>query len=611
MYGEARFRTGDQCHRRSGLSAREWAGVVIRVTATVIAPMAGGDPGRYAVLAAGLAVLTGLLCLVAWAIRLGFVADLLSKPILAGYMAGVALIMIVGQLEKTTGVPVNGPGFFAELASFARGLPQIDVGTLAFAATVLAFLFVVQWRLPRVPGPLLSVLLATAAVVVFGLQRHGITVIGSIPAGLPWPALPVSGDIADLFLPAVGVLVVGFTDTVLTARSFAARTDSDVDANQELLALGAVNIGAGVLRGFPVSSSASRTALSSAAGGRTQLYSLVTLACVLGVLLVASPLLAQFPTAALGAIIVYAAVRLINLSEFRRLAAFRRSEFVLAVATMVGVLVVGILYGVLLAIGLSIAALLARVARPHDAIQGVVAGLAGMHGVDDYPQATLIPGLIVYRYDSPLFFANADDFRRRALATVTRHHGAVAWFVLNVEANVEVDITGLDAMESVRANLADRGIVFALARVKKDLLDDLDAFGLTQKVGTERIFPTPPTAVAAYQDWVEQRRAAVLMPKIPDRGASKLVTTQARIVVSFLSLPQRPGRVIRLSGRYAVRQGVCGTLRRRSRSGRTVRPGSAVGPSAALRAAAGCGTGVRRTRSRRSPGPRRAMCRTS
>jgi MFS superfamily sulfate permease-like transporter len=298
---------------------------------------------------------------------------------------------------------------------------------------------------------------------------------------------------------------VGYTDTVLTARSFATRGEREIDANQELLALGAANIGAGVLRGFPVSSSASRTALAVAAGSRTQVYSLVTLGCVLGVLLVASPVLARFPTAALGAIIIFAALRLIDLSEFRRLAAFRRAELLLALASCAGVLIVDILYGVLLAIGLSVAEMLARVARPHDAIQGLVPGLAGMHDIDDYPQAKVIPGLVVYRYDSPLFFANAENFRRRALAAATPRNGGVAWFVLNVEANVEVDITGVDAMEALRAELADRGIVFALARVKRDLLDDLDAFGLTDKVGADLIFPTLPTAVAAYRDWVEQR----------------------------------------------------------------------------------------------------------
>jgi len=474
------------------------------ITATVIAPLAGGDAALYAALAAGLAVVAGLLCLVAWVARLGFIANLLSKPILVGYLAGVALIMIAGQLEKITGVPVEGRGFFAELGSFAQGLPQIDAGTLACATAVLGFLFVAQWRFPRAPGPLLAVLLATVAVVVFGLERHGISVVGAIPAGLPRPALPDVRDVSDLLLPALGILVVGYTDTVLTARSFATRGGREIDANQELLALGAANIGAGVLRGFPVSSSASRTALAVDAGSRTQMYSLVTLGCVLGVLLVASPLLARFPTAALGAIIVFAAIRLIDISEFRRLAAFRRAELVLALASCAGVLIVDILYGVLLAIGLSVAEMLARVARPHDAIQGLVPGLAGMHDIDDYPQATVIPGLVVYRYDSPLFFANAENFRRRALAAASPRDRAIAWFVLNVEANVEVDITGLDAMDALRAELTDRGIVFALARVKRDLLDDLDAFGLTDKVGADLIFPTLPTAVAAYRDWVER-----------------------------------------------------------------------------------------------------------
>jgi high affinity sulfate transporter 1 len=474
------------------------------MTATIVAPLAAGDPGRYASLAAALAVITGVLCLIAWATRLGFLADLLSRPILVGYMAGIALIMIVSQLEKTTGVPVSGDGFFVELLSFVRGLPQVELETAVFATAVLAFLLLVQWRFPRAPGPLLAVLLASAAAVALRQYGHAVEVVGAVPSGLPVPALPPLTELASLVLPAVGILIVGYTDTVLTARSFAARSGQEIDANQELLALGVGNIGAGALRGFPVSSSASRTALGDAAGSRSQLYALVTLGCVLAVLLVASPLLGQFPTAALGAIIIYAAVRLIDLPEFRRLAAFRRTEFVLAIASCVGVLVFNILYGVLLAIGLSVAEMLARVARPHDAIQGIVPGLAGMHDVDDYPEASLIPGLIVYRYDSPLFFANAEDFRRRALAAATSQEG-ISWFVLNVEANVEVDITALDAMAALAADLANRGIVFALARVKRDLLDELDAYGLTERVGTDRIFPTLPTAVAAFRQWTETR----------------------------------------------------------------------------------------------------------
>ncbi|RZU53235.1 high affinity sulfate transporter 1 [Krasilnikovia cinnamomea] len=478
------------------------------MTAAVVAPLAGGDPVRYAALAGALAVMVGLLCLVAFVVRLGFVADLLSRPILIGYLAGVAVTMIVGQLGRLTGVPVAGATAPAELVSFAVHLPRFDAGTAVFSAAVLGLLFAGQGRFPRLPTPLIVMLLSTITVAVFGLQRCGLAVVGAVPVGLPTPVLPDAGDLGDLLLPAIGVLVVGYTDTVLTARAFASRDVCSIDANQELLALGAANVGAGVLRGFPVSSSGSRTALAVATGSRSQVYSLVALVAVVAVLLFAGPLLARFPTAALGALIVYAATRLIDVSGFRRLLAFRRSEFLLAVVAFAGVLALDILYGVLLAVGLSVADMLRRVARPHDAVQGFVPGLAGMHDIDDYPRATTVPGLLVYRYDSPLFFANADDFRRRALAAVAGQREPVRWFVLNMEANVEVDSTGLAAVAELRAELARRDVVFALARVKQDLLVALDAFGLTAGIGLDRIFPTLPTAVAAFREWDELRHGA-------------------------------------------------------------------------------------------------------
>ena len=255
-----------------------------------------------------------------------------------------------------------------------------------------------------------------------------------------------------------------------------------------------------------------------AAGARTQAYSLTALASVLGVLLFARPVLASFPEAALGAIVIYAAVRLINIQAFRKLAAFRRSEFVLALAACAGVLIFDILYGVLAAVGLSVAELLWRVGRPHDAIQGLVPGLAGMHDVDDYPQAETIPGLVVYRYDAPLFFANAQDFRRRALAAAGHGPGRARWFVLNTEANVEVDFTALEAVEAVRAELSRRGTIFALALDEQDLLDDLEAFGLAGKIGAQHIFPTLPTAVAAYRQWASTGNGPA-STRHPDRTA--------------------------------------------------------------------------------------------
>lgn len=473
------------------------------MTATVVGPLAAGAPDRYAELAAGLAVVVGAMFLVAWVARLGFLADLLSRPILVGYLTGVALIIIVDQLPKLTGVRTSGSEFFPQLLSFVRNLGEAHPATVIFSAAAIAFLFAVArffpvsralcWPWCSARRPSRSSAWRTTASPSSARYRPG----------CPALACRRRATCRNWYCSAIGVLLVGYTDVILTARAFASRGD-ELDPNQELSALGAANLGAGVLHGFPVSSSASRTALAHSAGGRSQAYSLVAGAVVLAVLLFLSPLLAHTPSTVLGALVVYAGVRMMDLAGFRRLAAFRRRELLLALGCLVGVLTLDILYGVLVAVGLSVAELLTRVARPHDAVEGLVPGLAGMHDVDDYPQARTVPGLLVYRYDSPLFFANAEDFKRRALAAVDRHEGAVDWFVLNTEAIVEVDITALDAVDALRQELEQRHIVFALARVKQDLRDDLDAFGLTEAIGTDRIFPTLPTARAAYREWLRR-----------------------------------------------------------------------------------------------------------
>jgi sulfate permease, SulP family len=472
------------------------------MTATALAPLAAGDPGRYAVLAAAAALLVGAMCFVAGLVRLGFLADLLSRPVLIGYMAGVALIMIGGQLGKVTGVSVDGDEFVDQIRSFVGGLDELHWPTVALAAAVLAVLLAFAWLTPRLPGPLIAILMAAVVVSLFSLHRNGIKVVGDIPSGFPTPGLPAipAADLVALFIPAAGIAIVAFNDNVLTARAFAVRHGQDIDANAELRALGVCNAGAGLMQGFPVSSSGSRTALADAVGGRTQVYSLVTLVFVVAVMLFGRGVLAVFPTAALGALVVYAALRLIDVPEFNRLARFRRSEVLLALATTAAVLVFGVLYGVLVAIGLSILELLRRMARAHDGVLGFVPGVAGMHDVDDYPEADLVPGLLVYRYDAPLFFANAEDFRERAMAAVGDYPGRVEWFLLNAEANVEVDLTALDAVNQLRTELERRGITFAMARVKQELRDSLRAAGLLDKIGDDRIFPTLPTAVEAYND---------------------------------------------------------------------------------------------------------------
>ncbi|OBG43851.1 sulfate transporter [Mycolicibacterium fortuitum] len=472
------------------------------MTATALAPLVVGDPARYAAMAAMLALLVGAICLVAGLCGLGFLADLLSRPVLVGYMTGVAVIMISGQLDKVSGVEVTGDEFVDQIRSFASGLGSVHVPTVVLSAAVLALLLLLYRIAPRFPGPLVAVLAATAVVWLFSLDDKGIRVVGGIPAGLPVPTLPpvAMTELLALAIPAAGIAVVAFSDNALTARTFAARKGDTIDASAELRALGICNLTTGVTQGFPVSSSGSRTALGDTVGSRTQLYSLVMLATVLLVMLAGRDLLEHFPMAALGALVVYAALRLIDAAEFRRLARFRRSELFLAVATTVAVLGFGVLYGVLVAIALSLMDTLRRIARPHDSVLGYVPGVAGMHDVDDYPDARPVPGLVVYRYDAPLFFANAENFRERALAAVEAADGPVAWFVLNAEAQVDPDLTAVDALEQLRRDLTARGIVFAMARVKSDLRDDLVAAGFIDRVGADRIFPTLPTAVEAFRN---------------------------------------------------------------------------------------------------------------
>ncbi|WP_328520374.1 SulP family inorganic anion transporter [Kribbella sp. NBC_00359] len=471
------------------------------MTAAAIGPLAAGDPVRYAVLAAVLALLVGAICVVGWLARLGFLADLLSKPVLIGYLAGIAVIMITSQLGRLTGAPVHGDSPLARAWSAIQLFGEWQLAPVLLSVTALTLLLASARWTPWLPGPLIVVALAALVTWAAGLADKGVAVVGEVPRGLPVPHLPsvTVHDIGLLALPALGVALVGYTDTVLTGRAFATRGGEPLDPDRELLVLGLGNLSVSLVHGYPISSSGSRTAVAEAAGAKSQVYSLVAAAVIVATLLFAGTLLATFPIPALGALVVYAALRLIEVAEFRRIAAFRRTELLLAVATTVGVIALDVLSGVLVAVALSVLDVLRRVARPHDGILGYVPGIAGMHDVDDYPDARPVPGLVVYRYDSPLFFANAENFRSRAIAAVDDAEPPVRWLLLNTEANIEIDITALDALDSLREELAGRGIVLALARVKQDLRDDLEAAGFLERLGPHRIFYTLPTAVEAFR----------------------------------------------------------------------------------------------------------------
>ncbi|MGF1601549.1 MAG: solute carrier family 26 protein [Thermosynechococcaceae cyanobacterium] len=471
------------------------------MTAVAISPLIknGSD---YASLASTAALFVGLICMIGYVARLGFLADLLSKPILTGYMAGVAGLMITSQLSKVSGITINADTILGELQGFVRQLDQVHWPTAMVAGFVLLFLFTLQTLFPRAPGPLIAVLMATLAVALFDLDQTGVAVVGTIPAGLPRLHLPQLSivEFPALTAAALGIAVVAYSDNVLTARSFANRNHYKIDANQELLALGISNLGTGLMQGIPVSSSGSRTVISDALGSKTQLYSVVAFLVLISVLLFLRPLLALFPTAALGAIVIFAATKLIEIAEFQRMKRFRRNEFVLALTTTFAVLATDILIGVAIAVGLSVIDLFARVARPHDAVQGKVPGLAGLHDIDDWAGATTIPGLVIYRYDAPLCFANAENFKQRALAAIEAEQVAVEWFVLNTEAIIEVDITAVDMLDELRQELADRGITFGLVRMKQDLYLQLMRSQFLNQIDPDHIFATLPMAISGFED---------------------------------------------------------------------------------------------------------------
>ena len=342
---------------------------------------------------------------------------------------------------------------------------------------------------------------AGALVAVLGLEAQGVAVVGPVPSQLPTPGIPALtlSDVMALIGSAAAIAFVGYTDVALTGRAFAARTGETIDANREFLALGAANVAAGLTGGFALSASGSRTAIIDAMRARTQVTGLVAAASVVIVVLLVPGLIALIPRTALAGIVIYAALRLVDVDGLRRLAGFRTTEFGLAMAAVVGVLVFDVLAGILIAVGLSVAELFLRVARPPASVLGRVPGLAGLHDIDDYPEAKTIPGLVVFRYDAPLCFANAQDFRVRALRAVDEQAERVEWFLLNAEAIVELDVTSADAVRQLIGELEERHIVFAMARVKQDLRRYLEKARLFDVIHDERIYATLPVAVEAFE----------------------------------------------------------------------------------------------------------------
>jgi high affinity sulfate transporter 1 len=482
------------------------------VILTVVLPLSAGDPQRAVALAGMMAIVSGVVCVAAGLARLGFITELLSKPIRYGYMNGIALTVLLSQVPKLFGfsVTANGPlrqvwGIVGKVLAGSTNLVTLAIG----AATLALILLLKRW--PRVPGILISVSAATLVVAVFHLAtRGGVSVLGSLPQGLPLPRLPFVhvGDLEPILMGGLAVALVSFADTSVLSRTYATRLRSPVDPNQEMVGLGVANLAAAFFQGFPISSSSSRTPVAEAAGARTQLTGVVGALAIALLLVVAPNLLRHLPHTALAAVVIAAAIGLIEVSDLRRIYRIQRWEFWLSMVCFAGVAVLGAIPGIGLAIAIAVIEFLWDGWRPHSAVLGRVERVKGYHDITRYPEARLIPGLVLFRWDAPLFFANAELFHERVLDAVANAPTPVRWLVVAAEPVTSVDVTAADVVCELDDALHAAAIELFFAEMKDPVKDKLKRFGLFTRFGEQTFFATVGEAVSAYRathpvEWVD------------------------------------------------------------------------------------------------------------
>ena len=473
-------------------------GAIAALVGAAIIPLVT-NPEQRASLAALLALLVGAAFLGARLARLGWIADYFSRPVLIGYLHGVAAVLIIGQLGKLFGLSMNAQTPPGQIIEIAREITDLSWTTLAVGLVCLVLLLLLRWLVPKLPGPLIVVVLALVASAAVGLAAMGVAVVGHIPSGLPSFELPDFrlGDILNLLPAAVGIFFVGFCSEILTARSVAGRHGQHVAANQELTAVGAVNLAAGISQGFPVAASGSRTTVNDQMGARTQLAGLMAAAVIALVLLFLTGPMQYLPQATLGAVIVAAAVGMIDLAAWRGLAHISRVEVSIAAVTMVGVVTVGVLRALLLAVALSVVDAVRRSATPHDAVLGWVERLDRYADVRLHPTAKIVPGVLVYRLDDRLFFANAHYVKGRIREAVAGAPAPIHWLVFDAEALNHVDATGVRTLTELIESLREESITFVFARLHGYMNDHLQAAGVVDLVGEEHLYPTVHAAVQA------------------------------------------------------------------------------------------------------------------
>jgi len=459
-----------------------------------------------------MAVVSGIVCIAAGATRLGFVTELLSKPIRYGYMNGIALTVLISQIPKLFGFSIEGDGPVGKVWAIADALLGGRANWAAFAigAGTLAVILLLR-NSKRVPGILIAVVGATVIVSALDLAaRANVSVLGPLPRGLPAFAIPwiTYSDIVPDLIGGCAAALVSFADTSVLSRAYAARTGTNVDPNQEMMGLGAANLAAGLFQGFPISSSSSRTPVAEAAGARTQMTGVVGALGVALLLLAAPNLLQHLPAPALAAVVIASAIGLIEVTDLIRIFRIQRWEFWLSIVCLVGVAVFGAIPGIGIAIGIAVIEFLWDGWRPHSAVLGRAEGVRGYHDITRYPDARQIPGLVLFRWDAPLFFANAELFKERVLDAAAQAPAPVRWLVVAAEPVTSVDVTAADSLAELDEILHRAGIEFCFAELKDPVKDKLKRFGLFAQLGEGSFFPTIGAAVSNYLqshavDWVD------------------------------------------------------------------------------------------------------------
>jgi high affinity sulfate transporter 1 len=469
---------------------------------SVVVTLAMGDPSRAIAVASMLAIVSGVFCIVMGLLRLGFITELLSKPIRYGYMNGIAVTVLISQLPRLFGVSGNGDGSLGILLNLTQAIAggKVNGYSLAVGAGSLALILLLK-RFEKLPGILIAVVLATLCVYLFDLDCAGVKVLGKIPQGLPAFVLPwASGaDLVKILLGGCAVALISFADTSVLSRTFAARLHSRVDPNQEMVGLGAANLAAGFFQGFPISSSASRTPVAEAAGARTQLTGVVGALAVAALLLAAPNLMRYLPNSALAAVVIAAALGLFEVTDLKRIYRIQQWEFWLSLACFAGVAVFGAIPGICLAVVIAIIEFLWDGWRPHYAVLGHVEGLRGYHDIKRYPHAARPAGLLLFRWDAPLFFANAELFQDRLLEAVDDYPSQVRRVVVAAEPVTSVDVTSADMLRELSRILGERGITLHFAEMKDPVRDKLIRFELTDVIGERRFHPTVGSAVDDYE----------------------------------------------------------------------------------------------------------------